>query len=199
MKDFINWLKNNEKIGKVIVWLFIISIGLIILNITLESLGLPHYSIVNSKITEISVNKIYDILISCFVCIFNFYSMVLLFFRVKESKNIFKWSMLYMIINWIIAYFLGYIAGQIYIICFIMIFFYLYSNRSKKYILYSILSWIINVMVQGITYTCKMKLMNVAEMGRFASNLLSLDYFIIMAMIILVKELYLKKRGEKNG
>ena len=30
-------------------------------------------------------------------------------------------------------------------------------------------------------------------------SILSLDYFIIMAVIILVKEVYLKKRGENDG
>lgn len=39
MKDFCKWLGVNEKIAKIVVWLFIIFIGLIIFNAAFESLG----------------------------------------------------------------------------------------------------------------------------------------------------------------
>ena len=99
MKDFINWLRNNEKIGKVIVWLFIITIGLIILNITLESLGLPHYSITTQNLVIVNKVKALEYLINWLTIILSFYSLVLLVFRVEESKNIFKYSILYLITN----------------------------------------------------------------------------------------------------
>jgi len=57
MKDFINWLRNNDKIGKVVIWLFIITIGLIIINTALTSLGLPHYQLNTTKVFNINSNK----------------------------------------------------------------------------------------------------------------------------------------------
>ncbi len=198
MKDFINWLRNNEKIGKVIVCLFIITIGLIILNITLESLGLPHYKITNENLININSKEIYDTAIKCIMCILNFYTVVLLVFRVRETKSIFKWSLLYMILDWIINDFIGYVAVQIYIIVYILVFCYLYSHRNKKYIIYGLFSWIINVAIQGLTYVYKMSLINISDFSRITRFIISIDFFIIMIIIILLKEIYIKKRGEKK-
>lgn len=199
MKDFINWLKNNEKIGKVIVWLFIITIGLIILNITLESLGLPHYKITNESIITFESNKIFDLLSRIFICFLNFLCFILLIFRVEKIKEIIKWAVLYVMLNIIVYFCFGYLVTQIYIILFLFIFSYYYSSKNKKYLLYCLVSIIVNTIVQGIAYLFKVNIINMSELNRITRLVLGLDYFIIMAIIILVKELYLKKRGAING
>ena len=199
MKDFINWLRNNEKIGKVIVWLFIITIGLIILNITLESLGLPHYSITTQNLVIVNKVKALEYLINWLTIILSFYSLVLLVFRVEESKNIFKYSILYLITNIIVTVVFKSRFTTIFTIIYVLSFCYFYSNKNKKYILYGIASFVVNTVIQGIWYSIKIKTLDYSSLNELTKMVLYLDYFIIMAMVILVKELYLKKRGGNSG
>lgn len=199
MKDFINWLRNNDKIGKVVIWLFIITIGLIIINTALTSLGLPHYQITEENLTKIQISKVYEYLVNWVIIILNFYATVLLVFRIKESKKIFKYAIIYLVFDIIIANLFGTIALNIYIVLYLIIFGYLYSSRNKKYILYMIGSLIINALIQGLTYTYKVKLIDYSSINYAIKLLLFSDYCIIMAIIILVKEYYLKKRGDEVG
>ena len=198
MKDFINWLKNNEKIGKVIVWLFIITIGLIILNITLESLGLPHYKITSSNVITADTNIFIENLLDYIVCILNFYTIVLLVFRVIKATDIFKYALIYSISADIINKFINYAVTQVFIILYIILFCFFYSERNWKYILYGLISMLINSVLQFICYQYKMSLLDYENINSLLRMFISLDYFIIIAIIILVKELYLKKRGERN-
>lgn len=198
MKDFINWLRNNEKIGKVIVWLFIITIGLIILNITLESLGLPHYKITSSNVINANANSLVEDLLDYIICILNFYVIVLLVFKTKEAKPIFKYALIYSISADIINQFINYAAAQVFMFAYIVLFCFIYSKRNWKYILYGSISLIVNCVVQFVCYQYKVSLLNYNDLNSLLKLILGLDYFIIMAMIILVKELYLKKRGETN-
>lgn len=199
MKDFIKWLGVNEKVAKVVVWLLLTMICLIIINTCLESLGLPYYAITYENIKNINTNVVGSIICDGIVCILNFYAIILLAFRTKEIKPIFKYALLYTILSWIINKVFGYTLTQIYIISFIILFCYLYSNKNKKYIIYGTVGIIVNMLIQGIAYNYKLKFVNYTEIGRLTQAILSIDYFIIMAVIILVKEIYLKKRGEKNA
>lgn len=199
MKDFIKWLGVNEKIVKVVVWIFIIMVFLIVTNTMLESLGVPYYKITYENIKQINYPLIMQYLVSIIVTILNFYCIMLLVFRVKESKVLFKYSILYLILNWITSIVSDSGILQIFIIIYCVIFCYLYSNKNKKYIIYGILSIIINVGIQGIWYLSKARYIDYSKLDQVSKSLLSIDYFIIMAVIILVKEIYLKKRGEKNG
>lgn len=198
MKDFIKWLGVNEKVAKVAVWMLIFMIFLILTNTLLESLGFSNYQITYNNLKNIHINEASNIISSLIVCFLNFYAITLLIFRVEESKYLFKYSIIYVILNWLISAILGYIAVQIYIIIFFVWFSYLYSNKNKKYISYGIIAVFINIVVEGIAYYFKANLIDIAELNRFTRSLLSLDYFIIMAVIILVKEIYLKKRGENT-
>jgi hypothetical protein len=197
MKDFIKWLGVNEKIAKVVVWLFIIMIMLITINTALDSIGFPHYQITYENLKQINAVKAIRVCASLLVCFLNFYVIVLLVFRVKETKNIFKYALLYVILNWIITKAFNYAILQAFIISFILLFCYLYSQKNKKYILLGVLSIGLNMAVQGITYLYKMKLIDFSKVTTITRALFSIDYFIIMAIIILVKEIYLKKRSEK--
>ena len=58
---------------------------------------------------------------------------------------------------------------------------------------------IIDATIQGIWYTFKAQFIDYSLLNKASQTLLSLDYFIIIGIIILVKEIYLKKRGERNG
>ena len=60
-------------------------------------------------------------------------------------------------------------------------------------------SLIINALIQGLTYTYKVKLIDYSSINYAIKLLLFSDYCIIMAIIILVKEYYLKKRGDEVG
>ena len=198
MKDFIKWLGVNEKIAKVIVWLMIIMIMLILTNTMLESMGLPYYAITYDNLVKINAVKLINVIISCIVCILNFYSVMLLVFRVKEAKRIFKYALLYLALNWIIKAIFGYVVMQVFIVVFDMIFCYLYSKKKLKYILYGICSLIFNTLIQGIWYVSKVRFIDYSNISSITKSILSLDYFVIMAVIILVKEIWLKKRGEKT-
>lgn len=198
MKDFIKWLGLNEKVGKVIVWLLIITIMLIITNTFLESVGLPYYRITVDNLLSINKIAIIDTLVSCIICVANFYSIILLVFRAKEAKRILKYAMLYMITAWIILELFGYVVSQIYIVLYITIFCFMFSNKKYKYLLYGILAYIFSVFVQGLWYIVKVRFIDYSKLSDLTKGILSLDYFIIMGLIILVKEIYMKKRGEKN-
>lgn len=198
MKDFIKWLGVNEKIAKVVVWFFIFTVMLIIINAGLDSLGLPYYKITYENIIKIKVNNFEEIITNCIVCILNFLSTMLLIFRVKEIKEILKYGILYMIFNWLITTIFGEGIVQVYMFMFFVLFAYFYSKRNNKYIAYAIISVLVNVIVQSITYYYKARFIDYAHINYLTRSLLFSDYFIIMAIIILVKEIYLKKRGEKK-
>lgn len=196
MKEFLKWLENNENIEKVIVWLLIITIGLIILNTTLMSLGLPHYRITTDNIVEFSTGNVADFIFNCVMSILNFYSIMLLIFRITEIKKMFKFAILYLILNTLIIENIGYIALQIFIFLYCIIFPYLYSKKNKKYLALGLLSLVFNTVVQSVWYLIKAQLVNYNQLNAITQSVLSCDYFIIMFIIILVKEIFLKKRGE---
>lgn len=199
MKDFIKWLGNNEKVGKVIVWLLIIIIALIILNTTLMSLGLPHYQITEKNIVNINVSNILNMLTSGIISILNFYAIIFLIFSVNKHKKLIKFAILYVVLAFIVYKFTGYVGTQIYYIVYILGFCYKFSNKNKRYILYGIFSYIINALVQLLCYEYKFQFIDMTKISHATRLILSLDYFIIMGIIILVKEIYIRKRGGKNG
>ena len=198
MKDFIKWLGVNEKVGKVIVWLLIITIMLIITNTFLESVGLPYYRITVENLKEIKGKKILEYLTNWLVIILNFLSITLLVFKAKDFKKIFKYSILYLVLNIVINNLFGRGILYIYMITFLILFSYFFSHKNKKYVIYMIISLIANTMVQWVTYLYKVKMIDYTSITYTTKALLSLDYFIIMAIIILVKNIYLKKVGEKE-
>lgn len=197
MKDFVKWLGVNEKVAKVVVWIFIIMVMLIIFNTALESTGFPNYKITYDNLRQVNTSAIIDYLVVCVIAILNFYSMILLVFKVKDITKIFKYALLYLFLNILVAW--GPLKPylQVFIVLYILVFCYLYSNKNKKYILYGITSCIFVALIEGIWYLSKAKFINYSEINDVTKSILSLDYFIIMAVIILVKEIYLKKRGEK--
>ena len=199
MKDFVKWLGVNEKIAKVIVWLLIIMVFLIVTNTMLESLGFPYYKITYQNLQKINITKYLDVIMLYVVAFLNFYSVILLEFRVKESKKILKYAFLYLILNAILSQFLSTAIMQVFIILYIVIFSYLYSGKNYKYIFYCILAYITTIVVQGIWYLSKIRFIDYTRINDTTKSVLALDYFIIMAIIILVKEIYLKKRGENDG
>ena len=197
MKDFIKWLGVNEKVAKVVVWLMIIMIMLILTNTMLESIGLPYYAITYKNIVKIDTNVLIKTVLSGVVAALNFYSVTLLVFHIKEAKPMFKYMLLYLVSNYLINAIFGYGVLQFFIIIFIVTFCYLYSNKNKKYILYSILAYIATVAIQGIWYLSKARFIDYTKISSITKSILSLDYFIIMLIIILVKEIYLKRRRER--
>lgn len=198
MKDFIKWLGVNEKVAKVAVWLLIIMVFLIVLNMALASLGFPNYQITYDNLIKVNKNNFLEIILSCIVCILNFYAIVLLVFRIKEAKTIFKYALLYLLFNWLVSSVFNQGILEIFIFIYCIVFCYLYSKNNLKYIVYGIVAIIIDTIIQGIWYMFKAQFIDYSLLNKASQTLLSLDYFIIIGIIILVKEIYLKKRGERN-
>ena len=198
MKDFIKWLGVNEKVAKVAVWLLIIMVTLIIVNAGLASLGFPNYQITYDNIKQIKSSTILEYFVNWVIIILNFYAITLLMLRTKEYKNLFKYSLLYLILNIIISTIFNRGIVQIFIFVFFTLFGFFYKKRNPKYILYGLVCLIIDTLIQGITYLYKIKFIDYTTINEITKGILSIDYFIIIGIIIIVKEIYLKKRGEKQ-
>ena len=196
MKDFLKWLGVNEKVAKVAIWLFIIMVCLIVVNTALDSLGLPYYKITMDNLVKINSNKLLDYLCSCLTTLLNFYTVIFLVFRVKNFKKIFPYSILYLFLNIIVSVVFGYVASQTFIVCYIAIFCYLFSKKKPKYIAYAFASYIVNIIIQYVWYLYKFRFLEYSTINRTTKIMLSIDFFIIMAIVIFSKEIYLKKRGE---
>lgn len=199
MRDFVKWLGISEQAAKVAVWLLIIMGFLIVFNTAMESMGFPYYAITYDNLVNIDTSIAIQNIITILVVILGFYSTVLIVFKVVEAKKMLKYAIIYCIGNFIINMIFGYMALQIYIAIFIVLFCYLYSGRNYKYILYGIISLLFNSAIQSVWYMTKARFIDYETIGNMARSILSLDYFIIIGIIILVKEIYIRKRGETDG
>lgn len=198
MKEFCKWLGVNEKFAKVIVWIFIIMSMLIVFNSAFESMGMPYYKLTVENLSKIDYPKVFDYGISWIVALLNFYAMVFLIFPIKDFKKIFKYSILYLILNIIVLNLFGNGALQIFIALFIVIFSYLYSNKNKKYILYGILSCIISTIIQYVCYLYKARFIDFVNISGLNKLLVYSDYVLFMFIIILVKEIIIKNKKNKK-
>ncbi len=79
-----------------------------------------------------------------------------------------------------------------------LMFGYLYSNKNKKYILYGIIGYILSLMVQYICYLYKIRFIDFTTINTFNKMLVSLDYVLLMFIIILVKEIIIKNKKKKE-
>lgn len=199
MKDFCKWLGVSEKFAKIVIWLFIIMTMLIIFNIAFESMGLPYYKLTIENLSKIDYPKILEYLMSWILTLLNFYTMVFLVFPIKDFKKIFKYSILYLVLNILVFNLFGNGVLQIFIPIFIIIFSYLYSNKNKKYILYSIIGYVTSIIVQFVCYLYKVRFIDFININGFNKLLTSLDYFIFMFIIILVKEVVIKDKKKLKG
>lgn len=198
MKDFCKWLGVNEKIAKIVVWLFIFICMLIMGNTLLESIGLPYYRITAENLSKVDVNMVVNYLSSWTMILLSFYSVIFLVFPISKFKDIFKWSVLYLILNIVIASLFGYMATQIYIFVYQILFCYFYSKKNWKYAIYGVGSYILSVFVQYICYLYKIRFIDFTILNRFTKLVISLDFFVISVVMILVKEIYLKRKEKNN-
>ena len=198
MKDFCKWLGVSEKFAKVIVWVFIIMSMLIVLNVAFESIGLPYYKLTVENLSKIDYPKVFECLLTWLLTLLNFYAMIFLVFPIKDFDKIFKYSILYLILNIIVFNLFGNGALQIFIVLFIIIFSYLYSNKNKKYILYGVISCIVSMFAQYICYLYKARFIEFASLDALNRFLTSLDYVLLMFIIILVKDIIIKNKNKKN-
>lgn len=198
MKEFLKWLGVNEKVAKVVIWLAVIMGFLIMTNALLDSLGLPYYKITVDNLVKIKTYKVFEYLTAWMVIFLNFYTIIFLIFRVKEFKKILPYSLVYLFCDVLVTGTMGVGIAQIYILIFILGFCYFYSGKKVKYILYGLISLITNTVIQYIWFTYKASSINIAELNSTTKTILTLDFFIIMTIIILVKEIYLRQRGCKK-
>ena len=199
MKEFFEWLGVNEKVAKVVIYMFVIMAMIIATNMMLESVGLPYYKITYENLVTGTYAQIWSILLNCLVGLLNFYSVIFLVFSLKEFKGIFKYSILYLVLNIIVNTLLGYGVLQIYIALYITLLCYFYSGRKWKYALYGVVALIVDVVVQGLTYMYKVRFIDFSAIDGITRFILSIDYFIIIVVMILVKEIYLKRRSRLCG
>ena len=197
MKDFCEWLGVSDKIAKLIIWLFVVMCFLIVTNIMLESVGLPYYKITVENLSKINTTIVLDYLFNWSLIILNFYSAVLLVFGIKNAKEMFPYSLIYLVLNILIKNIFGSAAVQTFIFLFVILFCYLYSKKNWKYIFYGVISLIINAFVQYICYLYKLRFIDYTKLNVLNKFLTSIDFFIIIFVIILIKDIIVKKkRGE---
>jgi len=198
MKEFLKWLGVNEKVAKVGMWMFIFMVFLIIFNTFLESFGLAFYKITYENLSKIGISRMTDRVVSWITAVLNFYTFMLLIFRTKEAKAMIKYSVVYLVLNIAIVYFCNEIIIQLFIITYVIGVAYIHSGRKPKYMLYAIASIVINAIVQFISYSFKIRFIDYTTLNNTEMALINIDYFIIMVIIIWIKELYFKKRGAKE-
>lgn len=200
MKEFCKWLGVSEKFAKLVVCLFVVMAFIVMTNIMLESIGLPFYKLTVDNLSKVNVGEIVEFILSCVMVLLNFYAMIFLVFPIKDFNKIFKYSLLYLLLDIILTETTDAIFVNIFILCFVLIFSYLYSNKNKKYILYGLIGYGINAFVQFVCYLYKARFIDFANINGLNKLLTSFDYFIFMFIIILVKEVIIKnKKKNKKG
>ena len=197
MKEFCKWLGVSEKFAKVVVWIFIIMSMLIVFNVAFESMGLPYYKLTVENLSKIDYPKVFESLLTWLLTLLNFYTMIFLIFPIKDFDKIFKYSILYLILNIIVLNLFGNGALQIFMILFVILFSYLYSNKHKKYILYGIIACVVAVFMQYICYLYKVRFIDFTNINSLNKLLTSLDYVLLMFIIILVKDIIIKNKNKK--
>ncbi len=197
MKDFCKWLGVNEKVAKIVVWVFIIMCMLIIFNTAFESLGIPYYKLTVENLSKISYPKVFEYVLSWILVLLSFYSVIFIVFPIKDFKQIFKISLIYLVLNVLVTRISNSAIANIFIIIFILGFCFIYSKKNWKYIIYGALSYAFTIGVQFTCYLYKARFLNFDKISYLNKFLTSFDYFIFMLIIILIKEKITKKWGEK--
>ncbi len=198
MKEFFKWLGVNDKVAKVAIWVLIIMGFLIMTNAMLESIGAPYYRVTIENLSKINYSKVLDIVISWITSLISFLAITLLVFRISDFKKILINGIAYVVILTIFVqlfdtnqfWFVGQLFMAIYMCCFC----YLKSNKNWKYILYCLGSLAFNILLQYISYTYKLQFIDYSLTNTIERLVLSLDYYIIVFLIIIGKEIYIKKR-----
>lgn len=195
MKDFIKWLGVNEKVAKLAVWLLIFMITLIIINSCLESIGMPYYKVTIENLSKIKINSLINYLCVIAVSVLNYVLTTFIVIRTKEIKKLLPYVLVYTIIPIIVTKYLGYGVTQVFIFVYTMYTIIKFSEKPIKGIYKGLITIVINTIVQYICYyTFKLKYIEVTKLEGLNYLLTSLDSFLILLIIIIVKELYLYKR-----
>lgn len=195
MKDFIKWLGVNEKVAKLTVWLLIFMITMIIINTCLESIGMPYYKVTIENLSKIKINSLINYLCVIAVSVLNYVLTIFIVIRTKEIKKLLPYVLVYTIIPIIVTKYLGYGVTQVFIFVYTMYTIIKFSEKPIKGIYKGLIAIVINTIVQYICYyTFKLKYIEVTKLEGLNYLLTSLDSFLILLIIIIVKELYLYKR-----
>lgn len=198
MKDFCKWLGVSEKFAKVTVWLFIIMVFLIITNSMLDSLGFPYYKLTVENLSKIDYPKVFDTLISWVMVLLSFYAVIFMVIPVKDFVKVFRYSIIYLVLNICVTLLTNTAIAQIFVILAPCVFTYYYFDKKWKYVGYTFASAILNILMQFVSYAYKVKFIDFTNISCFNKFLVSLDYFIMMFIIILVKEVIIKNKKKKN-
>ena len=196
MKDFLKWLGVNEKVAKVVVLMFIFMFFLIVFNAALDSFGLPYYKVTVDNLSKIKLNKVFDYLCTVIVAFLNFFSIVFLVLRVKEFKKMWPQIILYLVLLGIVSE-INYVLMQLYIFIAITVIIFINSGKKYKYILYSVYSFVFNSLCQFIFYNYKAKFLDFANISGLNWLYTFVDSFLVILIVIFIKEIYLKNKEVK--
>lgn len=194
MKEFCKWLGVSEKTAKIVVWIFILMSMLIIFNSAFESMGLPYYKLTVENLSKLDLGNLFETFIGWCMVLLSFYAVIFMVIPVRNFIKVFKYSILYLILNICITLLTNAVVAQIFVILAPCIFAYYYFNKSWKYVGCMIGSIVLNFVIQFISYTYKIKFIDFTNISNFNRFLVSLDYFIMMFIIILVKEVVIKNK-----
>ena len=192
MREFIKWLGINEKIAKIAIWIFIFMIFFITTNAMLDSLGFSNYKITYENLKNVN-SKTLDYISSWLVSFISFYLTVLLVFSIKDLKKILKFALLFVLGNILTSILFNYVGVQIYIVLFIPLFCFFYSDKKWIYTAYGLISLIFNAVMQYMFYSFKLSGIDLVNLNETTKNILGIDYIITMIIIILIKEIYMNK------
>jgi hypothetical protein len=192
MREFIKWLGVNEKIAKIAICIFIFMIFFITTNAMLDSLGFSNYKITYENLKNVN-SKTLDYISSWLVSFISFYLTVLLVFSIKDFKKILKFALLFVLGNILTSILFNYVGVQIYIVLFIPLFCFFYSDKKLIYTAYGLISLIFNAVMQYMFYSFKLSGIDLVNLNETTKNILGIDYIITMIVIILIKEIYMNK------
>lgn len=65
MKEFCKWLGVSDKTAKVVICLFVVMAFIVMINIMLESIGLPFYKLTVDNLSKVNVCEIVEFILSC--------------------------------------------------------------------------------------------------------------------------------------
>lgn len=197
MKEFCKWLGVSEKFAKLVICLFVVMSFLIVTNSMLDSLGFPYYKLTVENLSKLDLGEVFETLVSWIMVLLSFYAVIFMVIPVKDFGKVFKYSIIYLALNIGVTLLTNTAIAQIFVILAPCVFAYYYFDKKWKYAGYMFASTILNIIMQFVSYSYKVKFIDFTNISCFNKFLVSLDYFIMMFIIILVKEIIINNK-KKN-
>ncbi|MDD5979646.1 MAG: hypothetical protein PUC23_00855, partial [bacterium] len=66
--------------------------------------------------------------------------------------------------------------------------------KNLKYVLYGVISFIINTFIQYICYLYKLRFVEISDINNLLKFIASIDFLVVMFIIIFIKELIIRNK-----